>query len=38
AREHLKTLSLFARKLGNDEVVAKLVRAQTSDDVIAAFC
>ncbi|MDS6105512.1 PTS fructose transporter subunit IIA, partial [Streptococcus pneumoniae] len=23
---------------GNDEVVAKLVRAQTSDDVIAAFC
>ncbi|HGK0896830.1 TPA: fructose PTS transporter subunit IIA [Streptococcus pneumoniae] len=38
AREHLKTLSLFARKLGNDEVVAKLVRAQTSDDVIAVFC
>lgn len=38
AREHLKNLSLFARKLGNDQVVASLVQAQTSDDVIDAFC
>ncbi|MGX7776219.1 fructose PTS transporter subunit IIA [Streptococcus pluranimalium] len=37
AQEHLKLLSLFARKLGNDEVVNRLVNSQTVDDVINAF-
>lgn len=37
AQEHLKLLSLFARKLGNDEVVAKLVAAKTVEEVINAF-
>lgn len=37
AQEHLKLLSLFARKLGNDEVVNHLVNSKTVDDVINAF-
>lgn len=37
AQNHLKLLSLFARKLGNDEVVAKLIQAQDADEVVAAF-
>lgn len=37
AKEHLKLLSLFARKLGNDEVVETLLKANTSDEVIASF-
>lgn len=37
AKEHLKLLSLFARKLGNDEVVKKLLISSTVDDVIDAF-
>ena len=37
AQEHLKLLSLFARKLGNDAVVGKLVSATTVDDVLNAF-
>ncbi len=37
AQEHLKLLSLFARKLGNDEVANRLVNSQTVDDVINAF-
>lgn len=35
--EHLKLLSLFARKLGNDDVVNNLIYAKKTDDVIAAF-
>ncbi|MGT2906601.1 PTS sugar transporter subunit IIA [Streptococcus dentiloxodontae] len=37
AQKHLKLLSLFARKLGNDEVVEKLLAAQSVDDVVNAF-
>ncbi|MGT2832684.1 PTS sugar transporter subunit IIA [Streptococcus halotolerans] len=37
AQEHLKLLSLFARKLGNDEVINHLVNSKTVDDVINAF-
>lgn len=37
AKEHLKILSLFARKIGNDEVVANLLEAKNSQEVIAAF-
>ncbi|MCC9870788.1 PTS sugar transporter subunit IIA, partial [Streptococcus agalactiae] len=37
AQEHLKILSLFARKLGNDQIVEKLINAKNEDDVIEAF-
>lgn len=37
AKEHLKLLSLFARKLGNDEVVSKLIASKEPKDVILAF-
>ena len=37
AQSHLKLLSLFARKLGNDEVVAQLIQAKDADQVVAAF-
>lgn len=37
AKEHLKILSLFARKLGNDEVVEELLQAKSTDDVVKAF-
>lgn len=37
AKEHLRMLSMFARNLGKDEVVAKLLEAQTQEDVIKAF-
>ena len=37
ARNHLKLLSLFARKLGNDEVVGKLLEAKSAEEVKAAF-
>lgn len=37
ANEHLKLLSLFARKLGNDEVIAQLLESKTTEEVIAAF-
>ncbi|MCI1903737.1 MAG: fructose PTS transporter subunit IIA [Enterococcaceae bacterium] len=37
AHTHLKLLSLFARKLGNDEVVKKLIEAKDTAQVIAAF-
>ena len=37
AKEHLKLLSLFARKLGNDEVVGNLLTAKNSAEVVAAF-
>lgn len=37
AKNHLKLLSLFARKLGNDEIVNKLIEADMPIDVINAF-
>lgn len=37
AQEHLKMLSLFARKLGKDEVVDSLLNATTTDEIINAF-
>ncbi|RGS71528.1 PTS sugar transporter subunit IIA [Mitsuokella sp. AF21-1AC] len=37
AREHLKLLSLFARKLGRDSVVEALLHADTPVDVRNAF-
>ncbi|MEX2783833.1 PTS sugar transporter subunit IIA [Streptococcus sp. H49] len=37
AKEHLKRLALFARKLGRDEVVESLLAAKSPADVIAAF-
>ena len=37
ANSHLKLLSLFARKLGNDEVVETLLKSSKPEDVVAAF-
>ncbi|GAB2549667.1 fructose PTS transporter subunit IIA [Gracilibacillus alcaliphilus] len=37
ANSHLKLLSLFARKLGNDEVVKDLLHSNSSADVMEAF-
>lgn len=37
AQSHLKMLSLFARKLGNDEVTEAMLNAESSEDVIQAF-
>ncbi|HIW70491.1 MAG TPA: fructose PTS transporter subunit IIA [Candidatus Limosilactobacillus merdipullorum] len=37
AKEHLKMLSMFAKKLGKDSVIKTLLDAQTVDDVVAAF-
>lgn len=37
AQEHLKLLSLFARKIGNDEVVSKLLHAEDPNAVLSAF-
>lgn len=37
AKEHLKLLSLFARKLGREDVVEALLKADTSMDVQNAF-
>lgn len=37
AREHLKLLSMFARKLGRENVVNDLLAADTADDVKKAF-
>lgn len=37
AQKHLKLLSLFARKLGNDEVTQALLQADTTEKVIEAF-
>lgn len=34
AKEHLKLLSIFARKLGNDEVINRLLKSVETDDVI----
>lgn len=37
AKTHLKLLSLFAKKLGNEQVVHNLLRARDKDDVVNAF-
>ncbi|MER2226260.1 MAG: fructose PTS transporter subunit IIA [Carnobacterium sp.] len=37
AQNHLKLLSLFARKLGNDEVVKNILQSKKAEDVKAAF-
>ena len=37
AQNHLKLLSLFARKLGNDEVIKKLLHASKREEVKEAF-
>ncbi|WP_208592286.1 PTS sugar transporter subunit IIA [Gracilibacillus suaedae] len=37
AQNHLKLLSLFARKLGNDEVVENLLQSKNAEDVKEAF-
>lgn len=36
-KEHLKMLSLFAKKLGDDEVVAKLLEANSVEEILNAF-
>lgn len=38
AQQHLKLLSLFARKLGNDEVVEKMLQSKDAEDVKDALC
>lgn len=37
SREHLKLLSEFAKKLGNDNVLEKLTKANTVSEIISAF-
>ncbi|MEC6746923.1 fructose PTS transporter subunit IIA [Marinilactibacillus sp. XAAS-LB27] len=37
ANQHLKLLSLFARKLGNDEVVEELLKSTSPEEVVQAF-
>ncbi|ALC07041.1 hypothetical protein CDES_13555 [Corynebacterium deserti GIMN1.010] len=37
AREHLRLLSLFARKLAHTKVTDALIHASSTDDVVAAF-
>ncbi|AEA01199.1 MULTISPECIES: PTS sugar transporter subunit IIA [Aerococcus] len=37
AKQHLKVLSLFARKLGNDDIVNCLQEAKNPEDVINIF-
>lgn len=38
AQNHLKLLSLFARKLGNDEVIEKMLESNKAADVKEALC
>ncbi|WP_440768975.1 PTS sugar transporter subunit IIA [Metabacillus sp. 22489] len=38
SQQHLKLLSLFARKLGNDEVVEKMLKSKDAEDVKDALC
>jgi len=38
AQNHLKILSLFARKLGNDEVIEKMLQSKNAEDVKEALC
>lgn len=38
AQQHLKLLSLFARKLGNDEIVEKILQSKGAEGVKDALC
>lgn len=38
AQEHLKLLSLFARKIGNDEVVEEMLQSKDAQNVMDALC
>lgn len=38
AQTHLKLLSLFARKLGNDEIIEKMLQSKNAEDVKEALC
>jgi len=38
AQNHLKILSSFARKLGNDEIIEELLQAKAAEDVKIALC
>ncbi|PMC34122.1 PTS fructose transporter subunit IIA [Bacillus sp. UMB0899] len=38
AQTHLKLLSLFARKLGNDEVIENMLQSKNAADVKEALC
>lgn len=38
AQNHLKLLSLFARKLGNDEIVEKMLQSKDAEAVKEALC
>ncbi len=38
AQTHLKLLSLFARRLGNDEVIENLLQAEDAESVKEALC
>lgn len=38
AQTHLKLLSLFARKLGNDEVIEAMLQSSNAEDVQTALC
>ncbi|MEW4291018.1 fructose PTS transporter subunit IIA [Rossellomorea marisflavi] len=38
AQTHLKLLSLFARRLGNDEVIEKMLQSENAEDVREALC
>ena len=37
AKEHLRMLSVFAKKLGKDSVIDALLKANSVDEVVAAF-
>lgn len=37
AKEHLRMLSLFAKKLGKDSVIDALLKANSVDEIVAAF-
>ncbi|MBR1858157.1 MAG: PTS sugar transporter subunit IIA [Selenomonadaceae bacterium] len=37
AKEHLKLLAMFARKLGRDAVIEALLKADTAEEIKAAF-
>ena len=38
SQNHLKILTLFARKLGNDDVIEKMLQSTNAEDVQAALC
>lgn len=37
ATNHLRLLSMFARKLGNDDVVESVLKAKSANDIIVSF-